>query len=447
MNLLRDDVKKLYFTFLASALGSTLVTNIYSTVDFICVGQYAGPIGSAAISCVNPFWPIMLSLGFLFGMGGAVMLNNRRGAGEFHSSNEFFTLATILSLISSAIIFFLFTIYAEPLLVFFGAEGEILAAALEYIRPIAFISPTFTLCATISLFVRNDGEAALPTVATVIGGVVNVFGDVFFVFDFGLGLGMLGAGLATALGQLVSFLIIVGYFLSKKCKLRFTKIKGFSKKLFKIISVGSAMFITELSFGVCSIVFNKIIIKNLSADHLAVYGTASGVLIMFYCFFYALGGALQPIVSANYGANDLTRAKKTLEIALVSSLVLGTLFALSVQLFPGFILKAFMDVTDNIMIIGPPILRIYCIHLPLVGICIVGYYYLQSVLRQKESFLITLLRGLILPLILVFILPLAFGIDSIWWSVPIAELMTLAVCVVLLFKKDKKEPDTLRDEL
>ena len=312
MNFLKDDIKKLYFTLLASSIGSTLVTNIYSTIDCVAIGHYAGPTGSAAIACLNPLWPIMLVLGIVSGVGGSVMMTNRRGAGNEQDSNEFFTLSMIISLIAASIVSISFLLFMEPLLRFFGAEGDVLKFALEYARPIAVVSPSFTLCMTSSCFVRNDGEAVLPTVATIAGGIFNIFGDIFFVFDFGLGLGAFGAGLATALGQIISFVMIMSYFVRKKCKLKLTKVKGSLDKVATLAGVGASAGINELSFFVNTIVFNKIIMKNLGETHLAIYGVASTFLALTSCFFYATGSAAQPIVSTNYGANNRTRVKKTL---------------------------------------------------------------------------------------------------------------------------------------
>ena len=437
MDFLKGNINKLYFTLLASSLGSTLMTNIYSTVDFVAVGHYKGSVGSAALSCVNPLWPCMLTLGIIAGIGGAVMMNNRRGSGNTDSANGFFTLSMLLSLIAASIVSAGFLLFMKPLLSFFGAEGAILEAALEYSRPIAVVAPTFTLCATASAFVRNDGEAALPTIATVIGGVVNIFGDIFFVFDFGLGLGLFGAGLATALGQLVSFVIIISYFFTKKCKLKFTKIKNVPRKLFYIGSVGASAGITEISFAVTTIIFNILITENLSDEHLAVYGVASTFQILLCCFYYSLGTAAQPLISANFGANNATRVTKTLKTALITAAIMGVVFLAFTELFPTLILKLYMDTSETTLLIGPKIIRLYSLGLPFASISIVAAYYLQSVLRQTMSGVISSLRGIILPVSFALLLPFIFDYNAIWLAVPIAEIITAAVSVIFVICSNK----------
>lgn len=442
MDLLGGKIGKLYRTLLFSALGSTLVTNIYSMVDIICVGQYTGDAGSSAIACLNPFWPIMLGLGLLFGMGGAVMMANKRGMGDRKESDEFFTLGFTLTAISAVVVFFVFLFLREPLLVIFGAkEPEILALSLDYIYPIMFAAPTFTLSIMLSSFIRNDGEAFLPTFATAIGGVVNIFGDIFFVFDFGLGLGIFGAGLATSLGQATGFVILCTYFFRKKCTLKFTKVSKIPSKLLKICGVGASALMLEASFALTSAIFNNTIIDKLSESHLAVYGAASSLLILFYVIFYSFGTALQPIASTNFGAGKITRVKKTLKLAYLLSFILGIGLLLFVMLCPSLIIKFYMKPSDSVLAIGPDIIRVYTMALPIASIGIVSSYYMQSILRRGLSILITALRGFILPIALVFILPAITGsYESIWYAIPLAEIITAifsAVAVIYVNKRMK----------
>ncbi len=438
MKFLTEKINKLYFTFLASALGSTLISCIYSTVDLIAIGQYAGPVGSAAVACVNPLWPCMLTFGILAGMGGSVMMNNRRGAGDERQANEYFTVSMALSLLVSVTVSLVFYFFMEELLTLFGAKGAVLDAAMEYARPFALGAPFFTLCSTAASFVRNDGEAFLPTLGTAVGGIVNVFGDIFFVFDFGLGLGLFGAGLATVIGQAVAFFIIISYFFTKKCKLRLSFPQKLASRLGKIASVGASAAIIEVAFGATTVVFNNIISENLSDAHLAAYGTASSILVMFYCFYYALGTALQPIVSANFGAGNRERVKKTLRIALICAVVISGLFLAVTELLPESLLRIYMDVDEAVLEVGPRILRLYSLALPVANIAIVACYYLQSVLQRGASTLVSFLRGVLLPVAFCFIIPAVSSYEYIWLAVPFAEALTALVGIFFIILSDRK---------
>lgn len=438
VDLLKGNLNKTFFLLFFSALGSTIIQTIYSAVDMICVGQYAGAVGMSAIGFVNPMWAMMFAPGVLAGVGGSVMAANRKGAGNERSANEYFTIASALALIFSILVMLSFIIFPRELLIFFGADDpEALGLAVDYMKSVAIISPTFTLCACLATFMRNDGEAIIPTVATVAGGVINMILDVLLVFDFGFGLGVAGAGLATSIGQFVAFVIIFSYFFTKKCQLRIVRPHRTLAKLMRIFSLGISAFAIEVAFGVTSTVFNNIIVENLSTNHHAVYTTAATVTIMFYCLLNAAGTAMQPIASQNFGSKNLTRVLASLKIALITALVVGVVCFLSVELFPATVLKIYMSVDDAILEIGPRIMRIYLVSVPLVGITLVASFYFQSILKQWMSFLIALLRGIVLPLIFLFTLPEIFGIEAIWWCIPLAEAITFLVAILFIFISNK----------
>ena len=451
VDLLKGNLNKTFFLLFFSALGSTIIQTIYSAVDMICVGQYAGAVGMSAIGFVNPMWAMMFAPGVLAGVGGSVMAANRKGAGNDRSANEYFTIASTLALVFSLLVMLSFIIFPRELLIFFGADDqEALQLALDYMKSVAIISPTFTLCACLATFMRNDGEAIIPTVATIAGGVINMILDVLLVFDFGFGLGVAGAGLATSIGQFVAFAIIFSYFFTKKCRLRILRPHRTVAKLLRIFSLGISAFAIEVAFGVTSTVFNNIIVTNLSTNHHAVYTTAATVTIMFYCLLNAAGTAMQPIASQNFGSKNLERVLASLKIALITAFAVGAVCFLLVELFPATVLKIYMTVDDTILEIGPRIMRIYLISIPLVGITLVASFYFQSILRQWRSFLIAILRGIAFPLLFLFALPATFGIESIWWCIPLSEGITFVVAVLFIIisnKGLKKSSDELLTEV
>ena len=429
VDLLYGKLNKTYFTMLFSAIASTIVSTIYSTVDMICVGHYAGPDGAASIACVNPLWALMFAFGLLTGVGGAVMMANRRGAGNDKAANEYFTVAVTVCMILSALLVTTYAIFLEPLLQLFGAKGNVLKLSVDYMKAMLFSVPTFTMCACLATFARNDGEAIIPTIATVVGGVLNIFLDVFLVFTCDMG--VKGAGLATGIGQVVAFLIVLSYFFTKKCNLKFTKPEHIPPVLIKIATVGFAAFIIEITSGVTSAVHNILITNNLSAAHLAVYGTTATLIIMFICLFNGIGTAMQPLVATAYGAGNSERVTKTLRLAFLTAAVMSAIFFTLCQVFPETILKIYMDVDETVLTVGPRIVRLYSTSLIVVGFSMVCNYYFQSTLLKSACVLISLLRGLIFPVLFVFTLPLVFGYDFIWLAVPVGEALTAAIALTI----------------
>ena len=447
VDLLNGKLNKTYFTMLFSAIASTIVTTIYSTVDMICIGHYAGPDGAASVACANPLWALMFAFGVLTGVGGAVMMNNRRGAGNEKAANEYFTVAVVSCIILAVLLVTTYAIFLEPLLVLFGGTGNVLELAVDYMTAMLFAVPTFTMCACLATFARNDGEALIPTVATIVGGVINIFLDIFLVFTCDLG--VKGAGIATGCGQFVAFLIVLSYFFTKKCKLKLTKVDKIPEVMFRIVTVGLAAFVIEITSGVTTAVHNITITEHLGTAHLAVYGTVATVVIMFWCLFNGIGTAMQPLVATAFGAGNTERVKKTLKLGLLTALVMSAIFFTLCQVFPETILRIYMDVTDEVLAVGPRIVRLYSICLLVMGYGMVLNYYFQSTLMRSACTLTSVLRGLVFPVALVLILPLVFGYDSIWLAIPIGEILTAAIALCIFIPKFKnlgKEIPTL-DEL
>lgn len=430
VDLINGKVNKTFFTLLFSAIASTIVTTIYSTVDMICVGHYCGPDGAAAIACINPLWALMFAFGLLAGVGGSVMMSNRRGAGDDRAANEYYTVATAIAAIAAITLLVCYSFFTEPLIELFGAEGEVLTLGVDYMQAMCFSVPTFTMCACLATFMRNDGEAIIPTVATIVGGVINTVLDVLLVFTFDMGIK--GAGLATGIGQFVAFLIIASYFFTKKCNLKFTKPIHISDTLIKIATVGSAVFVIEIASGITSAVYNVVIMENLSTAHLAVFGTASTVVIMFYCLFNGIGTALQPMVATAYGAGNYERIRRTLRLSFVTAVVMGVFFFALCEIFPGTILRIYMDVTDEVMAVGPRIVRLYSLAIPVLGISLVCNYCFQSTLHRTASLVVSLLRGLIFPVALVLTIPLVLDHDYLWLATPVGEILTCAIGVLMI---------------
>ena len=447
VDLLNGKLNKTYFTMLFSAIASTIVTTIYSTVDMICIGHYAGPDGAASVACANPLWALMFAFGVLTGVGGAVMMNNRRGAGNEKAANEYFTVAVVSCIILAVLLVTTYAIFLEPLLVLFGGTGNVLELAVDYMTAMLFAVPTFTMCACFATFARNDGEALIPTVATIVGGVINIFLDIFLVFTCDLG--VKGAGIATGCGQFVAFLIVLSYFFTKKCKLKLTKVDKVPEVMFRIVTVGLAAFVIEITSGVTTAVHNITITEHLGTAHLAVYGTVATVVIMFWCLFNGIGTAMQPLVATAFGAGNTERVKKTLKLGLLTALVMSAIFFTLCQMFPETILRIYMDVTDEVLAVGPRIVRLYSICLLVMGYGMVLNYYFQSTLMRSACTLTSVLRGLVVPVALVLTLPLVFGYDSIWLAIPIGEIITAAIALCIFIPKFKslgKEIPTL-DEL
>lgn len=240
MDLLKGNLKKIYFKYLFASFGSALIVSVYSLVDCVMVGQYEGPDGVAALATVAPVWNIIYSLGLLFGIGGSVLMSAAKGAGDESRGNSFYTMAFIGAAVVAVLSWLGIIFFQDALLRLFGADDLLLGLAGKYLFWIKFVAPLFVFGQFFAAFIRNDNAPATATVAVMAGGVFNIIGDYIFVFVCDMGIS--GAGLATALGQVLSICILCSHILSKKCRLRFERPVGFGHMTRQIVLTGFSTF-------------------------------------------------------------------------------------------------------------------------------------------------------------------------------------------------------------
>ena len=430
MDFLKGNLRPIYFKYLAAAFGSSLITSIYSVVDMAMVGQYQGPEGTAALSVVAPIWNIIYSLGLLMGIGGSVIFSILKGSRESENrqTNEYFTCSVIGSIFLAILAWLVIIFFDRELMTFFGAAKNLLPLTQEYIRPIKYVIPCFLFNQMLAAYLRNDGNPALATAAVLSGGIFNIFGDYFFVFTCDMGI--YGAGLATAIGSVISFIAMLSHFFTKKCTLKFTKPKKIFSKLGEISVTGFSTFFIDVAMGILTILFNRQIMKYLGTNALSVYGIIVNISTFAQCCAYSVGQAAQPIISTNYGAGQSSRIRQVLKYALMTAFCFGIFWTVLSLAAPELYIRIFMTPTKEVMEIAPSIIRRYGLSFFLLPLNIFSTYYFQALMKPASAFIVSVSRGLVISGFLILVLPVLFGADSLWFAMPVTELI-VAVYVVL----------------
>ena len=437
MDLLNGKIRPLYFKYLSAAFGSAIISSIYSIVDTAMVGQYQGPNGTAALAVVAPVWNIIYSLGLLMGIGGSVIFSTKRGGktNTDGSENQYFTAAVIGSVLLSILAWIGIILFEDPIFTFFGANETLLPLAKDYLRPIKYVFPLFLFNQMLAAFLRNDGSPALATIGVLSGGIFNVFGDYFFVFPCNMGI--YGAGLATAIGSVISFIVMGTHFFSRKNTLKLIKPENLFSKLRAISITGFSTFFIDVAMGILTVLFNRQIMKYLGSNALAIYGPIIQVSTFVQCCAYSVGQASQPIISTNFGAGKPDRIKGTLSLALWTTAFFGIFWTALSMAVPNFYIRVFMAPTEEILNMAPSIVRTYALSFLLLPFNIFSTYYFQSIAQPKAAFIVSVSRGLIISGILILLLPVIAGASSLWLAMPITELI-VAVYVAINIKKYTK---------
>lgn len=441
MDFLNGKIKTIYYKYLVAAFGSALITSIYSIVDMAMVGQYHGPDGSAALAVVNPVWNIIYSLGLLMGIGGSVLFSATRGKseGKEDRSNEYFAASVVGAVILAVIVWIVILLFDKQLLTAFGAEESLLPLARDYVRPVKFAVPLFLFNQMLAAYLRNDKNPGLATAAVLAGGIFNIFGDYFFVFTCDMG--AFGAGLATAIGSGITFIVMLSHFFTKKNTLRLVKPEKLFGKLREICVTGFSTFFIDVAMGILTILFNRQIVKYLGTDALAVYGIIVNISSLVQCCAYSVGQAAQPIISTNFGAGNGKRIRETLKYALGTAAFFSIFWTVLSLAAPNLYVRIFMSPTEEILRIAPGIIRCYSISFLLLPLNIFSTYYFQAMLKPKAAFIVSVARGLVVSGIFIYLLPIIAGPDSIWFAMVFTEAV-VAVYVVNKMLKYTREMST-----
>lgn len=437
MDFLTGKIKPMYFKYLTAAFGSALISSIYGVVDMAMVGQYQGPEGTAALAVVSPVWNVIYSLGLLMGIGGSVLFSTLRGQSEQNrkKSNEYFTGALIGVTILAVITWLAVIFFDRELLLLFGAEETLLPLARRYLFPVKFTVPSFLFTQLMSAFLRNDGNPGLATKAVLFGGIFNVFGDYFFVFV--MDMGIMGAGIATAMGSVFSLIVMLTHFLSKKNTLKLVKPVGLFSILTSICVTGFSTFFIDVAMGILTMLFNRQILKYLGTDALSVYGIIINISTFVQCCAYSIGQASQPMISMNYGAGKGERIAQILKYALGTAAVFGLLWTALAVFVPNLFVRIFMTPTEEILNIAPNIIRSYGISFLLLPFNIFSTYYFQALMQPTASFVVSVSRGAVISGILIYILPAVAGANAIWFAMPVTELVVAVYVTVKMIQYTK----------
>lgn len=438
MNLLTDKVKTLYFKYLAAAFGSSFISSVYGLADTAMVGQYQGPEGTAALAVVAPVWNIIYSLGLLTGIGGSVLFGIARGKKTEKNENEFFSAALWSTVFLSLLCWLVIGFFDKEMLLLFGADETLIPLSRSYLLPVKFTVPVFLFNQMLAAFLRNDNAPELATKAVLAGGIFNVAGDYFFVFT--MDLGIFGAGLATAMGACITLLMMLSHFFSKKNTLKLVPCSHIFRKAKALVLMGFSTFFIDAAMGILTIFFNRQIMKYLGTDALSVYGILVNISTFVQCCAYSVGQAAQPIISINFGAQNGNRIREVLKYSLYAAGCFSAVWLFLTLSFPNGFVRIFMKPTKEVLEIAPNIIRSYCISFLLLPLNIFSTYYFQSLLKPAASFCISVLRGMVISGLLIYLLPVVCSPAALWFAMPLTELVVAAGVVMLMIRYTRQLP-------
>ena len=462
LDLGKERIPKLIKRFAIPCVISMIVAALYNIVDQIFIGwSEAGAFGNAATNIVYPFTVISLAFALLIGDGSAALFSLSLGAKDKEKTNKSIGNGLVLLLFISIVLTILGLLFNNQILNLFGGnpnEVECYQYAKDYLKIICYGLPFYIIGQGLNASIRNDGSPKYAMVATVVGAISNIILDPIFIFVFKMS--VKGAAIATIIGQILTFIISILYLMkSKQFKVNKESIKLNKGICLKIISLGLASLITQLSIVIIIAVANNIVNKYgymTMASTGVPYGAVIPLAVIGICMKVfgivvsivigvSLGG--MPIIGYNMGAGNTKRVKETIKYILITNLIIGFFAFIIFELFPGFIINIFgsgngieyMEFAD------------YCLRIFLGGIILTCLIKSMSILLQSmgsslKSTILALARDVIffVPSI-ILIASLSHSVVTMLWSAIIADILAFITGVILL-KQEFKNMDKLTNE-
>lgn len=416
---------------------SMLVTNIYNVADTYFVSKL-GTSASGATGVIFALMAIIQAFGFMLGHGAGSNISRRLGAKKVEEAKTYASTSFFLAIGCGICMAMLGMLLLTPLVRLLGSTDTILPFAKTYAFYILLAAPAMTTSCVMNNILRYEGKAFYAMIGLVSGGILNIAGDYFLIMQCGLGIE--GAGIATAASQYISALILLIPFLRGKTQSCFWP-KYFAKQFFVVKSILFVGFPSMLRQGLASV---SVMLLNLQA---AVYGDAaiaamsivSRVINFLFCVGLGIGQGFQPVSAYNYGAKIYSRVKRAAVFSLAFGTTLLSIFAVIGFIFAEEIVTLFRD-DPKVIEIGTVGLHAQCISLFFISLAACGSMLFQSIGEgRKAAFLASLRSGVcFVPVIL--ILPSLIGIRGIQFAQTIADMLSCAITLPLVINFFRQIP-------
>lgn len=435
--LINQPLHKSFIHYVSLSLFSMLGLSLYILADTFFIANGVGQDGLTALNLVIPVYNVLNGLGLMLGMGGATLYAISQGKNEREESRQIFTSTLIIGTGSGIIFTVLGLLFIDPLLQMLGATGNILPLAKNYFGIILLFSVFFVVNNIVVCFVRNDGNPQLAMTGMLVGSLANIVLDYLFIFP--LEMGMEGAALATATSPIISLLILTFHKRFPKRQLAFSTVNWKINSLLSTLSIGFPSFITEFSSGLVIFMFNIVILELSGNVGVAAYGIIANISLVCVAIFTGIGQGIQPIVSVNFGAKKHTNIIRLMTYGFSTALILGILFYGIGLVYSDNITQWFNSENDAVLAaITKKGIALYFMAFLFMGLNIVSIAFFSAVAKPKQSFILSLLRGLILVIPLLFILSSFFDLTGVWLTLPFTEGLTLLLTIYFIRRYFKK---------
>lgn len=442
-----DPIGRLLLKFSVPTAMTLMVNYLYNIVDQIFIGHAVGINGVAATNVVFPITTIAAALALLIGDGCAANISLHLGRKEQEKADRTFANAVVLLFAAGILLSVFGSIFAEPLVIFFGASSSVVKESVQYMS-IVLLGQPFGMCnMAFTAIIRADGNPQYMMRSMIIGAVLNVILDPIFIFVFDWGIA--GAAFATIIGQIVSGVIALAYlprfehFRVKKENLRLH-----GETVLNIAKLGFPSLCTQTATAATLIVMNNLMRKygamTIYGSEIALscYGLMMKIYQIAHAMFVGLASGTQPINGFNFGAKQYDRVKQTIRVATKVSLIISAGWFLIFQFGGGFLASLFVENEPLYQEFAVHCFRLYMLGFFVYGLPNVTASFFQAIGSPVKALVVSLSRQVVFLIPLAVLLSARLGMDGALGAAPVADVLTFLLAIALLGKELKKWKET-----
>jgi putative MATE family efflux protein len=377
---------------------------------------------------------ISMGIGLLMGMGGASLMSISFGAGNIRRAEHALGNAVTCTFIASLILMVFGLARMDFCLTVLGASETILPYARDYMRIIMVGMFFQTFAMAFNSLIRAEGNARIPMTGMLAGAILNIILDAIFIIH--LKMGVTGAALGTVVAQMITVSYFMWYYFSDKSRLKF-HVKYFIidwKILKSILAIGVSAFVMSVAGSVSALFVNRLCLFYGGDIAVSAYGIINRIVMFALMPGIVISQGLQPIIGFNYGAGRYGRILTALKVSIMAATAFCVAAFIFLQLFPHIFIGVFTDEAELISLTSYAIRRILATAY-LIGFIIIGSTVFQAIGKPVQAFVTSTARSTLFLIPLILILPRFIEMDGIWWSFPVAEILTFCLTMTLFTRQ------------
>lgn len=415
---------------------SMLVVVIYNMADTFFIGQTGDPMQVAAVSLATPVFMFFMALGNLFGIGGSSAISRALGEKNNSRAKHISAFCCYGALGTGVVMAVVFLVGMDEILSLIGASENTIGYARDYLRYVALGGPFIMFATAFANILRGEGAAKESMIGNLIGTVTNIVLDPIMILVFGWG--VIGAAVATVIGNMAAGLFYAQYFLRNKSGLSISiKDCRFGDRIASgVLAIGLPASFNNILMSFANIVLNQVLASYGDAP-IAAMGVAMKTNMLVILLLIGLCVGIQPLIGYNYGAGNKKRLMQVFRFTGFCSVILGTVLTIFMVIARQTIIRAFIN-DSTVMAYGIQMVVVLQLSGPVIGILFLCINTIQGMGKALPSLVLTICRQGLLFIPLVYILNRLKGLEGVIYAQPAADFLSIILALVLclgIFRK------------